>query len=71
MNEEHVTHDELAVSKEMAETLYSLFANCEAADAHFKSCQASQFRSHIQGAYKAPNVQAAFRALEKLIRGGE
>lgn len=71
MNDEHVTHKETVnITKEMAETLLSLFTNCEAADAHFKGCQATQFRSHIQGTYKAPKVQAAFRALEESIRGG-
>ena len=72
MNEEvHVMQKKsLIITKEMAEALLSLFTNCEAADAHFKGCQATQFRSHIQGTYKAPKVQAAFHALEDLIQGG-
>lgn len=71
MNEEHVTQEKtLTISRETADRLYSLFASCEAADAHFKSCQSAQFRAHIQGAYKAANVHAAFNLLEEFIRGG-
>lgn len=57
----------ITIDIKTAEKLVELYKNCEAADAAFKSCQSVQFRTHIQGVYTAPNVAAAFEALQQKI----
>lgn len=54
-----------------AKCLYDLFHNVELADLHFKSCQATSFRTHVQSTYKAPNISAAFDKLNAAIKNSE
>lgn len=55
--------DSITVSLDIAKMLYELFRNIESADAHFKTCQSSQFRQHMRSVYQSTNVFAAFEAL--------
>lgn len=57
----------VTIDLKTAERIYDLYRNCEAADTAYKSCQSTQFRNHIQGVYKAPNVEKAFAELQRLI----
>lgn len=57
----------IQISVEDAEQLYSLFHNVEVADFHFHTCQAQNFRQHIQSVYKAANVEAAFWRIKAAI----
>lgn len=51
-----------------AEQLYSLYQNVAVADAHYKSCQAVQFRTHVTQTYTAKNIADAFLLLEQQIK---
>ena len=57
----------ICISIEDAEQIYSLFQNVEVADAHFFTCQAVDFRQHVQSVYKAENVRKAFEGLNAAI----
>ena len=57
----------ISVSVEDAEQIYSLFQNVELADVHFHTCQAVNFRQHVQSVYKAKNVAKAFENLKAAI----
>lgn len=59
--------DTITIDLKTAERIYDLYRNCEAADTAYKSCQSTQFRAHLQGVYKAPNVEKAFNELQSLI----
>ena len=61
------TSEGICISVEDAERIYSLFQNVEAADAHFHTCQAVNFRQHVQSVYKAENVRKAFEGLNAAI----
>jgi len=57
----------ISVPIQDAEQLYELFKNVELADFHFHTCQAVNFRQHVQSVYKAENVRAAFERLNDAI----
>lgn len=58
---------QIVLGLENAELLYELYANAEAADAHFYSCQSQQYRQHMQSVYKAASISNAFSSLKTLI----
>ena len=67
------TSEGICISVEDAERIYSLFQNVEVADSHFFSCQAVNFRQHVQSVYKAENVRKAFEGLNaalNMAKGG-
>lgn len=47
--------------------LWTLYNHIEAADAHYRNCQCTQFREHIKSTYLAANVEAAYENLKSLI----
>lgn len=61
----------LTIDERTARYLYTLFENCEAADAILLPCQNTIFRSQIHGCYKAPNVEEAFEKLKNFLEGKE
>ena len=61
----------ISITKECAEKLFDLYANVEAADAHYKRCQSDNFRIHVQSVYKNAGVAAAFAELKSQIDAGE
>ena len=53
----------ITIDKAMAEQLYDLYHNVEAADAHYKRCQSDNFRVHIKSVYQNDGVRQAFESL--------
>lgn len=62
-----VVNDNISISVQDAKRIYELFENVELADFHFHTCQAVNFRQHIQSVYKAENVRSAFERLHESI----
>lgn len=67
MEQEKAERSQIVLDLDDAKRLYELYHNVEAADAHFQTCQSTNFRQHIQSVYKAANIRAAFEKLETLI----
>lgn len=57
----------ITIDKAMAEQLYDLYHNVEAADAHYKRCQSDNFRVHIKSVYQNEGVRQAFESLRAKI----
>ncbi len=57
----------ISIDEQTAQRIYSLYQNCESADAIYKSCQSPQFRTHMKSVYQAPNVERAFAELKRLL----
>ena len=58
----------------MAEKLYELYNNVEAADTHFHTCQSTNFREHVRSVLKAPKIEKAYAELKAQIeytKGGK
>lgn len=58
----------VTVPRSVLRQLVSLADSLEAADAAYKSCQASLFRAFAQSVYKAPNVQRAVEQAREALR---
>ncbi|MBR6982125.1 MAG: hypothetical protein IKH75_01105 [Ruminococcus sp.] len=54
-----------------AKKIYELYNSIEAADAHFHSCQSTNFREHVRSVIKAPKVNQAFADLKGWIESVE
>ena len=53
----------IRIDVEDAKRLMELYTSLEAADAHYRTCQAQNFRQFVQLVYKAPKVNAAYQKL--------
>ena len=54
-----------------AKRIYELYINVESADAHFHSCQSTNFREHVRSVIKAPKIEKAFADLQGFIESVE
>lgn len=54
-----------------AKRLMELYTSLEAADAHYHTCQAQNFRQFVQSVYKASKVSAAYQRLKSQIESKE
>lgn len=57
----------ITVSLETAEALYQMLRNVELAELHFHSCQAANFRQHVQTTFHSQDVTNAYAALKAAI----
>lgn len=61
----------ISLTIDEAKKILELYRNIESADAHYRTCQAQNFRAHVQSTYKAPNISAAFEALKASVKAFE
>lgn len=54
-----------------AEALENLAISFEAAEAHYHSCQATNFRQYVEGVFNAGDTVEAFEALKEAIRAAK
>lgn len=61
----------IEISLQDADALYQMLRNVELAEAHFHSCQAANFRQHVQATFHARNVADAYEALKAAIEAAK
>ena len=55
----------ITIPQDIAEKVLALYDNVASADAHYKRCQADNFRLHVKSVYQAAEMQQAFTALRQ------
>ena len=58
----------------VAEKIYEMYNSLDSADAHFHTCQSTNFREHVRSVLKAPKIVKAFQSLKSdidSVKGGK
>lgn len=71
VSEEKAAPAAVTVSLQDAEALYQMLRNVELAELHFHSCQAANFRQHVQATFHAQDVADAYKALKAAIENAK
>lgn len=58
---------EVTVPRTVLQQFVSLMEGLESADTIYKACQNTQFRSYAHSAYRANNVQAAYKTAKEAL----
>lgn len=65
--EEQTAPATITIPLQDAEALYQMLRNVELAELHFHSCQAANFRQHVQATFHAQDVADAYETLKDAI----
>ena len=65
--EEQAAPATITIPLQDAEALYQMLRNVELAELHFHSCQAANFRQHVQATFHAQDVADAYETLKDAI----
>ena len=65
---EIVNQDGIFLPKSVAKRIYDLYGKLKEADAHFKTCQATNFREYVRTVLDAPKISEAFESLKSEIK---
>ena len=65
------TAKKIELTVKQAQDLLTVYTNIEAADAHFKTCQADLFRDFTRDTIKAKDIESAYATLRQQIEAAQ